>query len=417
MSLSALDSVGDAIEATKRFLTPFDRARWFRLAVVMFFVGGAGLSLPQVPPGGFGDGTGGPSTDPGAGGGVDPGTVTPELTTALLVFLVVFALLVVTIALLWQVAGATMEFVFVESLGREEVKLRTYFLDHWRRGVRLFVFRVGVQFLTVATVGGVVLALAVALGGWPPTGWGAGTAITLALVGIPVVLVAVFVLGNVLGFTTVFVVPVMLREERGVIGAWRRFWPTLVGNWKEYLAYVFVAFLLGIGVGFATGFLTLLAALVFGIPFAVVAIPVALVFGLGSLGGLVALVLGLAFVVLVFVATLLIGVPFGTFQRYYALFVLGDTNPEFDVIPDARAAVRTDGGTGADDPPDDGTAHPDGSDDSGGPGGSDAGSAAGPEGIGSDDDPWADRGDSADDRDDTPGEDGDDWNVDGDDRF
>jgi hypothetical protein len=98
----------------------------------------------------------------------------------------------------------------------------------------------------------------------------------------------------------------------------------------------------------------LLILVVIGIPFAVVGIPLVFVLGLGGVGGLVALVLGLMYVVVVFVVTLLVRVPFQTFLRYYALFVLGDTNPDFDVIPDARAAVRADGGDDGDGGPDDG---------------------------------------------------------------
>ncbi|MFC7193547.1 hypothetical protein ACFQL4_01035 [Halosimplex aquaticum] len=69
MSLAALNDIDDAIEATKRFLTPFDRVRWFRLAVVMFFVGGVGFSFPGFP-GGFGG-----DTDPGEPMPGEPGRI------------------------------------------------------------------------------------------------------------------------------------------------------------------------------------------------------------------------------------------------------------------------------------------------------------------------------------------------------
>jgi hypothetical protein len=346
MSLSALDSVTDALEATRRFLLPFDRARWFRLAVVMLFVGGAGASFPNVPFGGFGDFTGTDRTtgpgDPGTAPGADPGALAPEVTPALVAFLVGLVVVVVALAVLWAVAGATMEFVFVQSLSRERVRLWTYFTRNWRRGVRLFLFRAGVWLLTAAVVLVPLLALGVALGGWPVVHWASGTLLALLLLAIPLFLVGLVVAGIVVGFTNVFVVPVMLAEERGVVAGWRRFWPTLTGAWKEYLVYLVVSLLLSVAVGIAAGFLLLLVLVVVAIPFAVVGIPLVLVLGLGGLGGVVALVLALVFVVVVFVATLLVRVPFRTFLRYYGLFVLGDTDPDFDVIPDARAAVRTD---------------------------------------------------------------------------
>jgi MFS family permease len=353
MSLSALDSVSDALEATKRFLLPFDRARWFRLAVVMLFVGGAGASFPNVPTGGFGDFTGTDTTtgpgDPGTAPGVDAGAVTPEVTPALVAFLVGLVLVVVALALLWAVASATMEFVFVRSLGREHVRLWTDFKRNWRRGVRLFLFRAGVWLLTAGVVLVPLLALGVALGGWPVGQWATGALLGFVLLAVPLFLVALVVAGTVVGFTNMFVVPVMLTEGRGVLAGWRRFRPTLTGAWKEYLVYLVVSILLSFAVGIAAGFLILLVFVVVAIPFAVVGIPLVLVLGLGGLGGVVALVLGLMFVVIVFVATLLVRVPFQTFLRYYALFVLGDTDTDLDVIPDARAAVRADGGDGGGD--------------------------------------------------------------------
>jgi len=192
----------------------------------------------------------------------------------------------------------------------------------------------------------------------------------LLAVAIPVLLLAVAVVGTFLGFTNMFVVPVMLVEERGVISAWRRFWGTLTADWKEYLVYLVVSILLGIGVGIASGFLTLIVVLVLAIPFAVAGLPLLFAFDANAIVGSVLLVLGLVYALLVFVSLLLIKVPFQTFLRYYALLVLGDTNPEFDVVPDARRAVRADGSG-------DGPAGGPAGGGPGGPGGPDSG-AGGP---------------------------------------
>ena len=349
MSLSALDSVDDAIEATKRFLLPFDRARWFRLAVIMLFVAGAGVSFPNVPTG-FGGGpdvgSPGPGPGPDPGPGPAPGSPDLELTGTLLALIVGLFVLVVALVLLWAVAGAVMEFVFVESLRTEHVRLWTYFKSNLRRGARLFVFRAVIWLVTVGLVAAVVGGLFfLALGGSTPTAPNSAVIALLGLlaVAIPVLLLAVAVVGTFLGFTNMFVVPVMLVEERGVISAWRRFWGTLTADWKEYLVYLVVSILLGIGVGIASGFLTLIVVLVLAIPFAVAGLPLLFAFDANAIVGSVLLVLGLVYALLVFVSLLLIKVPFQTFLRYYALLVLGDTNPEFDVVPDARRAVRTDG--------------------------------------------------------------------------
>ncbi|WP_459194488.1 DUF7544 domain-containing protein [Halosimplex sp. J119] len=341
MSLAALDDLGDAIEATKRFLTPFDRVRWFRLAVVMFFVGGAGFSAPGFP--GFGGGGGGSDPVEPTPGGPGP-DITPQITPELIALILGVVVVGLLAFLLYSIAGATMEFVFVGSLRDEEVRLRRNFKRYWRRGARLFAFRFLTGTLTTGAAVGVLLGVGTAMSGWPPMQWSDSTILAVILLAIPVFLLLAVVVGTLLGFTTMFVVPVMLKEDRGVIGAWRRFWPTLVGNLFEFLAYLIVSFLVSIAVSMAVGFLVVLAAIALAVPFLVVGVPLALVLGFSGAGGLVVVVLVLAYLVLLFVVGLLVQVPFQTFYRYYALLVLGDIEESFDVIPETRRAVRADGG-------------------------------------------------------------------------
>ena len=343
MSLAALSDVEDAIEATKRFLTPFDRVRWFRLAVVMFFVGGAGVSFPGVPSGGTGFG-GGPEPGEPVPGGPSP-EITPQITSEVIALAAGVLLVGVALFLLYSVLAATMEFVFVGSLRDEEVRLRRSVKRYWREGLRLFGFRFGVWILTFGVAGAGLLGVGTAMSGWPPTAWSDGAILTVVLLALPLFLLVGVVVGTLLGFTTMFVVPVMLREDRGVTGGWQRFWPTLRSGWKEFLVYLVVSFLLSIVVGIAVSFLTVLLAVAVAVPFLIVGVPLGLVLGVSGAGGLVILVLVFAYVLLLFVGALLVQVPFKTFLRYYALLVLGDVNDDFDLVPDARDAVRADGGT------------------------------------------------------------------------
>ncbi|QLH75834.1 hypothetical protein HZS55_00300 [Halosimplex rubrum] len=385
MSLAALNDIEDAIKATKRFLTPVDRVRWFRLAVVLFFVGGAGLTFPGAPTTGFGGDTDPVEPTPGDPAGPD---ITPEMTPELVALILGIAAVGLAAFLLYSVVGATMEFAFVAALRDEEVRLRRSVRRYWRRGLRLFAFRLAVWVVAIATAAAILLGVGASMGGWPPTVWGDGTILTVVILAIPVVGVGALVLGTLLGFTTVFVVPVMLAEDRGVLSAWRRFWGTLTDEPLEFLAYLFLSFLLGIGVSMAVGFLLVLLLIALAVPFLVVGAPLGFALvtaGAGTAAAAVALVLVLLYALLVFVGALLIQVPFQTFLRYYALFVLGDANPDFDVVPDARAAIRADGGAD-----DDGT------------GGTAAGGDDGPDRPGD--------GDAADPNDRESGGD-DDWNV------
>ena len=349
MALSALESVEDAFDATKRLLWPFARGTWFRLAAVMLFVGGVGgfgptsfLNFIPFPGGGAGEPPG-QRPEPQASG-PDPGALTPELTPELVVFLVLFVLFAVAVFVLWSVAGAVMEFVFVESLGAEAVKLREFFTGNVRPGVRLFLFRTGLSVLVFGALVAALFAVGLLVGGWPVAQWDDGAALALLFVGIPLFFVTTFVLGLVIGLTNTFVVPTMLAEDRGVLSGWRRFLGVLADEPVEILVYLVVSFVLGIAIGFATGALSIALLIVVGVPALLVSLPVLLTVGATPLGGTVLLVVWLAAGVLFFVGSLIIAVPFRTFRRYYPLLVLGDVDTDLDVVPTTRAAVRADGG-------------------------------------------------------------------------
>lgn len=336
MTLAAIDDVGDAFDATRQFLFPFDARTWLRLAVVAFFVGGAG---------GAGSGAGG--GDGGGGMGevpfLDGGPIGPiGLSDAAIAAIVVLVVVLVVLAVAFAVVSSIMEFVLVESLRQEAVHLRRFTRRYWRGGVRLFGFRLGVGLLALAVVGAVVGGLLLGLGALGPGDPGPVRLAAGLLVGLPVVLVVGVTAAVVLGLTTAFVVPVMLLEGTTVLGGWRRFWPTLRREWREYVVYVLVSFVLrlvvGAGVAIVVGVVALLLLLPLGlvgaVGFAVTGGhlgPAALV-GIGVLGAAAALVLAVVWAV--------VQVPVVTYFRYYALLVLGDTEAAFDVIAERRAAVR-----------------------------------------------------------------------------
>jgi hypothetical protein len=325
MTLYALDDVGDAVDATREFLLPVDRGRWLRLAVVVFFVGGGS--------GGFGQF--GNAASSNTGGSAPPAEVGSLGSTELLVVGAVVAAVVV-LALAFAFVGAVMEFVFVESLRRETVRVREYWRAHWRRGARLLGFQVGLGLATLLAAGG-VLAVAVApvLLGVAPVGF------LLLLVAVPVALVVALVGAVAGGFTTTFVVPTMLVDGRGVLAAWRRFWPTLRGQWKQYAAYAVVVFVLRLGLGLLTAAVTILGALVLAIPTGLLGLlGVALTGPAGPVGWVVVAVAAVLFGLGLLAVSLLAAVPIQTALRYYGLLVLGDTDDSLDLIPDRRRAVR-----------------------------------------------------------------------------
>jgi len=341
MALAAIDRIDDAVDMTRSFLLPFDGGRWARLAVILFFLlgGSGGGSVFSIT-----------GNVPASASSVPSNTIPefsvslPELTaTAVAVALGVIAVLVL-LGLIVGAIGAIMEFVFVESLSSNEVNIREYFGRYIGRGLRLFAFRLVLGAVTFATFGGAFLLLF----GDVIAGLLAGEVVAPSASRIVVGLLVLFPLGIAVGisvalangFTTVFVVPIMLREDRGVLSAWRRFWPTLTGQWTEYGAYVLVAFGLHIVTGIAGSIVVGIAAVALLIPFAIVAVLIGISALLGgsitAIAVVVLAVLGIAYMLVVFVAAAVIYVPIRVFHRQFALLVLGDTNAEFDVLADRR---------------------------------------------------------------------------------
>jgi hypothetical protein len=327
MSLYAVRNLDDALAVTRDFLTPLDATRWLKLALVAFFVGGqaAGSNTVQYSVGGNGGGS--PATTPGAVEG-------PRLW--ILVAVVVAALLVA--GLVFALVGSVMEFVFVESLRSGEVTVRRYWRRRWRQGLRLFGFRVALGLFVLV---GVALLAAPFVLSVVATGTVGGVTPWLLVAALPFVVGGGVLVAVASGFTTAFVVPVMVLDDGGVLDGWRRLWPTVTAQWTQYLAYavasVVLSLLGGVAVGVATaalGVVVLLPLLLLG------AVGVALLAVAPPVGWAVVALAAVLFVLSLVVVAAVVQVPVKVYLRYYALLVLGDIEAEFDLVPDRRAAVR-----------------------------------------------------------------------------
>jgi hypothetical protein len=327
MSLHAVENVDDALDATREYLLPFELRRWLKLAVVVFFLG-TGTSLPTT---GF-NGSSGGTTD-----GVSGAELPTTLPDGILPFVVAAVVVVVVAAVAFAVVGAIMEFVFVESLRSHEVAVRRYWSERWRQGLRLFGFRVAIGLpLLVVSVAWVGLFFGPAV---LDVGWSIPFAVFL--LGLPVLFVGGLLYGLVSSFTTVFVVPIMIETDSGVLSAWRRLWPSVRSDPKEYLVYLVLSLVLSLAAGVGASLVVALVAVVVLVPLAVVGVVTHLAVTITSTAGLVvAGVLAVVFVVAVVGCWALAQVPVVAYLRYYGLLVLGDIEESFDLIPDQRAAVR-----------------------------------------------------------------------------
>jgi hypothetical protein len=333
MSLHALDDLDDALDLTRRLLTPVDRTLWVKLAVVVFFIGGPGANLNSfqfnVPAG-----DGGATPPPGT----PPGEMLPQLGGAEIAVIAGVALATLAVGLAVAFLGAVMEFVFVESLRRERVAIREYWGERWRQGLRLFGFRLVIGLFVFGSV--LVFAAPVVLAALSAE-VAAAPVLALLVVLLPLFVVLGIVLGLVNGFTTVFVVPIMVLEDRTVLGAWRRLWPTITAEWTQYLAYAVAGFVLTILGGIVVSLVVGVAALVLLVPFGLLfALGIGVLLVVGPIGLALLVLFGVLYGLALVAVVALAQVPVQTYLRYYALLVLGDIDPALDLVPDQRRSIR-----------------------------------------------------------------------------
>jgi len=332
MAYAALDAIDDAIDATKAFLLPFEFRKWLRLAVIMIFVAGGGggganwaSNAPQFADGG----TGGQAP-------TDPGMALPDAAVGGLVIAIVGIVLLLVLALL--VVSPIMEFVFVESLFDREVHIRRYFSQNIGNGLRLLGFNLAIGIVGLLLIGIPFALLLLGVIGGSETVAVAGTFLLL----IPVIFLYALVSGLITGLTNVFVVPVMLAEDRGLLSAWGRVWSAMTDDIAEFLVYIVISVILGIGVGIVAAFGAVFVLAVIGIPFGLVGFAIVSVGGTNLATLAVIAVLGIVAFVLFLLGTGLVQAPLQSFLRYYALLVLGDIAADLDPIPEIRAEIRGD---------------------------------------------------------------------------
>ncbi len=319
MALHAIDEVTDAATISKAFLTPIEWRQWVKLALIVFFAGG-GVSLTS--------GQSGTSTS------IDLPLreLSPLAPGAdlLVAGLVVVAFLGVGVFLL---VGSIMNFVLIETLRTGTVSIRAYWRTYWRAGLRLFGFRVAIGvpllLLLVGWLGATILPTQLGITLIAP--------IWIFIGGFPVILLAGLLYGIVNSFTTMFVVPIMIQRDLGVLAAWRVLWGSIKTAWKQYLAYAVVASLLTVVAGLVVSIVLTIVGVILLLPIAIIAGGLFLTGpGMTPFGIAGILLIGLVVGLVMLVVWGVVQVPVVTYLRYYALLVLGDIEPELDLVADRR---------------------------------------------------------------------------------
>lgn len=329
MPLHALEDVDGAFDATRSLLTPFEFGQWLKLAFVAFFIGGPGGNLLS-------------SAFDGSGGADVP--IVPEVPTTpvdihrLAGLVIALVAVFVVIGLVFVLIGSVMEFVFVESIRTRRVAVRETWRERWGQGVRLFVFRLVLGLLfagMIAALAGFVLSPIVR----GPTGTGLSIALIVLLIPVALTLGVLGALVNT--FTTVFVVPIMLLRDCGVLSGWSTLWSSIRAHPWQYAAFALVGFILYIAAGIVVGIVIAIPAFVLLLPVAPVAFAGFAILQSAPLAGAIVLfVAGVVYVTGLLAVAAFVQVPVIGFIRYYAMLVLGNIDDELDALPEVRAEIR-----------------------------------------------------------------------------
>jgi len=305
----AFSRLDGAFQRTKSLLWPIRWDVWLRLALIALFVGG-GVSFPNTSGYTFEEGD------------LPPGVV--ESLPDIAPLIVAFILIVLVIALIWWIIGTVMQFVFVDMLRTGDIHIRPFFGDRLGKGVRLFLFQVGLTLILILAMMALILML-VGIGG---SGVGGAAFI---LVFIPFILVAALLFGIIFLLTNDFVVPIMIHEDCGVIEGWRRLFGTISNNVMQTLVYIVTRLVLGLIAAIVQAVLVILAMVIIAIPFILVGIVL-----LAAIQANIVLLLALLipYLIIAVPVALLIAVPFVTFFRYYGLLVLEGLAPGCRLLPE-----------------------------------------------------------------------------------
>jgi hypothetical protein len=342
MSWYAIESVDDAIDATRSFLFPVELSTWLKLALISIFVsvGGSGVSsvsnIGSFSPDTSSEPTQQPPTE------LPPGLIPADLESfiagvgtvaAISIFVVAALIIIVGLSLLSE----TLRLVLYDALRTQTVRLRKPARRRFGQALRLFGFKLAVS--AAFAIPFVVIGATLALTGFD---LGGGPALIAGILLAAVIGVLSFIAYLVINrATNEFVAPIMVLTDSGVLDAWRQFWPVLRTNVSQFGVYVVVHFLLLLAISIGQ---SILGVIVFGIVGTVGALVGLLlvvgVFGglnaaLASTAGLVALGLLVALTLLAALALFLpINIVVLTYVFSYELSVLGAADEDLRLLPE-----------------------------------------------------------------------------------
>jgi hypothetical protein len=332
----AVDCIDEAIDRTKRLLTPFRLGFWMKLALVVLLVSGGGGN-------GGGGGSSGSDKSSSSGSFTSYATSLPAIDAAsasafggnndpfsdfglgLGVLLVIFVFIAMFV-LVFMYLSSISQFVYVKALVSGDLRLLEYYRSQAENGLRLFFLDLASLVFIIAFVVAGVLA-----GIWV-YGMEASTILKIMLfvVGLAGFVFVIVVASILLWLVTEFVVPVMYASGCGLFEGVRKVKSLVESGYSQFGVFLLLKLVLGAcgwGVRFIVSFVFMLP-LIF----------VLLLVGIGAgVTGVSSDITDLAFVAMipVFIAVgyvvILVTLPVSVFLRYYGIVFLQRMDPKLDL--------------------------------------------------------------------------------------
>ncbi|TQD27902.1 hypothetical protein [Methanolobus vulcani] len=330
MSWYVIDVIDKAVERTRIFLfEPFDITKWFKLALIVFFIGGSG---------GFNNGGNAGSYDTSAGEpdiSWIPDSFTDFISslshhistfseTTMLIAVVLFLLLIFLVVIIFGYIGSTMEFVLVESLVSNDVRAREYFKKYMGKGLSLYILRMILLlvFILIIAIMSLPFIFLISESNSGPSGILEIIGLFFVSIGIIMVLAIVF---GIIGSFINMAIPISMYQDSGLLSAIGSVFSQFKADWKQIIIYWIGRVILGITVAIMAGIIGLIILVILLLILGF--IDLALYFILNMilsatvLWSLLISIVIVELLVLSFVSAI-IRMPFSVFMKYHMLSFL-----------------------------------------------------------------------------------------------
>jgi hypothetical protein len=331
MSWYGINALDRAVSRTRKALfEPFNFWKWIKLSIIILLLGGTGSNY-----GGSGsnyqtNSEGLRNNFPDIGSGYLPHNISIENIYYSGTSFAQYGLLIAAIAglvllvLFFYYISNVMEFVFVESLVRNEVKFWAYSRKFLGKGFYLLLIRLALvlSFLVLFLIAMLPFVPSI-LERSSNLAWPALLGGVFWIIGVIFVLILI---GIVINSFLSLAIPLSIYRNSGILSAFRLIFANFRKSWEEVVVYWLIRFLLGIFIAILSVILLVGVLLFLGVIFLVIDGMLYFLFSSVTsdpMNWILLIPFILIELLLLFGTLIFLNVPFAVFMKYHLLSFLG----------------------------------------------------------------------------------------------